>query len=149
MSKERLIVKNFGPIKEVDINLAKVTVFIGEQASGKSVLAKLATLLSNPVASESNGTRDLIIPMLKGYNINTFLCEQSYALFENEKFLFGFRDGGLNQFKKFKDENLDAVYGSIIEIINNKESELIDFLVKRPDAIQETGLLFIISMILP
>lgn len=41
---ERLIVKNFGPIKEVDLDLRQTTIFIGEQASGKSTLAKLIGL---------------------------------------------------------------------------------------------------------
>lgn len=41
MANERLTVKNFGPIREADLDLRKVTVLIGEQASGKSVLAKL------------------------------------------------------------------------------------------------------------
>ena len=37
----RLIVRNIGPIKEVDIDLKKVNVFIGAQSSGKSTLAKI------------------------------------------------------------------------------------------------------------
>ena len=38
---KRLIVKNFGPIKEVDIDLKKINVFIGPQGSGKSTIAKI------------------------------------------------------------------------------------------------------------
>lgn len=37
----RLIVRNIGPIKEIDIDLKKVNVFIGAQSSGKSTLAKI------------------------------------------------------------------------------------------------------------
>ena len=36
-----LIVRNIGPIKDVDIDLKKVNVFIGAQSSGKSTLAKI------------------------------------------------------------------------------------------------------------
>ncbi len=39
--EERLVVKNFGPIKDVDIRIGKLTVLIGEQATGKSTLGKL------------------------------------------------------------------------------------------------------------
>lgn len=39
--KEKLIIKNFGPIKEVDLDLGKFTVLIGEQATGKSTVAKV------------------------------------------------------------------------------------------------------------
>lgn len=38
---EKLIVKNFGPIKEAEIDLTKYVVFIGDTSTGKSVLAKL------------------------------------------------------------------------------------------------------------
>ena len=37
----RIIVNNFGPIKEANVELSKFNIFIGEPASGKSTLAKL------------------------------------------------------------------------------------------------------------
>ena len=42
--RERLIVKSFGPVKELDITFRKVTVFIGDQGTGKSCIAKLFSL---------------------------------------------------------------------------------------------------------
>jgi predicted ATPase len=41
---EKLIVKDFGPIKNAELDLKKVTVFIGPQGSGKSALAKLVAI---------------------------------------------------------------------------------------------------------
>ncbi|GEM_PF-2578551 len=43
MAKETLTVKNFGPIREALLELGKVTVLIGEQASGKSQNSLLKT----------------------------------------------------------------------------------------------------------
>lgn len=37
----KLVIRNFGPIKEVAIDLHKVNVFIGPQSSGKSTIAKI------------------------------------------------------------------------------------------------------------
>lgn len=37
----RLIIKNLGPIKHIDININKVNVFMGPQSSGKSTIAKV------------------------------------------------------------------------------------------------------------
>lgn len=37
----RLIIKNIGPLKDVDINLKQINVFIGPQSSGKSTIAKI------------------------------------------------------------------------------------------------------------
>ena len=38
---ERLIIKNIGPIKEINIELNKINVFIGAQSSGKSTISKI------------------------------------------------------------------------------------------------------------
>ena len=38
---QKIIVRNFGPIKEAEVELGKFNLFIGEPASGKSTLAKL------------------------------------------------------------------------------------------------------------
>ena len=42
----RLIIRNIGPIKNVDIELNKVNVFIGEQSSGKSTIDKIISFCS-------------------------------------------------------------------------------------------------------
>ena len=42
----RLIVKNIGPIKDIDIDLKKVNVFMGPQGCGKSTLAKIISFCS-------------------------------------------------------------------------------------------------------
>ena len=39
---KRLIIRNIGPLKEVDIELAKINVIIGPQSSGKSCALKIA-----------------------------------------------------------------------------------------------------------
>ncbi len=38
---EKLVIRNFGPIKEVELDLKKFNVIIGEQATGKSTIAKV------------------------------------------------------------------------------------------------------------
>ncbi len=44
---EKLIVKNFGPIKHVELDIKKVNVLIGEQGTGKSALVRLLHLFHN------------------------------------------------------------------------------------------------------
>ena len=39
---KRLIIRNFGPIEEVDINLKRINLIIGPQSSGKSCVLKIA-----------------------------------------------------------------------------------------------------------
>jgi len=38
---DKIIIKNFGPLKQVELDLKEVIVLIGPQASGKSTIAKL------------------------------------------------------------------------------------------------------------
>ncbi|RTL12912.1 MAG: hypothetical protein EKK54_02325 [Neisseriaceae bacterium] len=63
MQKERLIIKNFFTLKDVDIELGKYNVFIGEQASGKSLLLKLIYFFRNvlrvPIYSYANSEDDI------------------------------------------------------------------------------------------
>lgn len=129
MSKERLIVKNFGPIKEVDINLAKVTVFIGEQASGKSVLAKLAALLSEPLTSRDDKD-DWIASGLKDLNISSFINDNSSASLKSEKFSFGFQEGDQ---KIILDKNLEKLFTDLTTAhFNLAENERSYLLLKVP-----------------
>jgi predicted ATP-dependent endonuclease of OLD family len=44
---ERIIVKNFGPIKHVDLEIKQVNIFIGKTSSGKSTVAKLLAIFKN------------------------------------------------------------------------------------------------------
>ena len=39
--KEKLIIRNFGPIKDVELDLGRFNILIGEQATGKSTVAKV------------------------------------------------------------------------------------------------------------
>ena len=44
---DRIKIHNFGPIKDIDIELSKLMVFIGPQGVGKSAFAKLLTIFSD------------------------------------------------------------------------------------------------------
>jgi len=65
---DRLIVKNFGPLKDVDIELNKINIFIGENGSGKSVLAKLVTIVLNTFMNAFE--EELILKKFIDFNIN-------------------------------------------------------------------------------
>ena len=61
MYSERLVVRNFGPITNLDIEFRRLTLFIGDQGSGKSTLSKLLT-----IKLPDGMTRDLRLPTLHG-----------------------------------------------------------------------------------
>jgi AAA ATPase domain len=74
---EKLIVKNFGPIKEAEIDLTKYVVFIGDTSTGKSVLGKLisifrefSNILKNKIEVINIEIELNFINELKKYNID-------------------------------------------------------------------------------
>lgn len=91
MAKETLNVKNFGPIKDAAIDLRKVTVLIGEQASGKSVLAKLVAIFSDVTLRQI-----LLLQKLKSFNIDSFLSENSTIKYENLDYSMHYENENLN-----------------------------------------------------
>ena len=43
---KHIIIRNFGPLQEVDININSINLFIGPQSSGKSCILKIACYCS-------------------------------------------------------------------------------------------------------
>lgn len=93
--QSRLIVKKFGPLKNIDVELKNVNVFIGPQASGKSALAKLFTIFKAPrkflkeYSKDSEfGESDIYFTAFKDtleeYNIASFLKDETEIEFESE-----------------------------------------------------------------
>lgn len=76
-NKMNLKIRNFGPIKDVNINIRKLTLLIGPQASGKSVISKLYTIFNDLEFIES---RD-IHKFLDMYNIEYGIHDDTFIEF--------------------------------------------------------------------
>ncbi len=96
----RLIVKNFGAIKDIDIEIKPLTIFIGEQATGKSTIAKLLAIFN-----EFDNKKDEFTVFLKKYNLANFLEENTFIKFENNYVLYKYESGVIKKIKKKKKEN--------------------------------------------
>lgn len=101
--QSRLIVKNFGPIKSVDLNLRNVNVFIGPQATGKSALAKIYTIFKAPrkflrntendSLNDASRTVTLFENILEEYNIDSFINSNTEIEFDSELHHITYGDG--------------------------------------------------------
>ena len=85
--KDKICVKNFGPIGQAEIDISPLTIFVGKNSSGKSFLSLLLHCLSNPFEDINSK-----------YNSRRFL-EYSYNfLIENNGELFDGFENALNEY---------------------------------------------------
>lgn len=90
--KEKLIIKNFGPIKSVELELGKLTVLIGEQATGKSTVAKLLAVcryfsyIINDNGVFSYPVENKFIEGLTAWGLNESVKEDSYIRYESKHY---------------------------------------------------------------
>lgn len=100
--KDKLIVKNFGSIQDVELNLLPCMVFIGESGSGKSTIMKLISLMRwiykqdclrsiyKTMGLTSKEIEKIIRfrtdDFFKKSELDGFLSEKTYILFERENY---------------------------------------------------------------
>jgi predicted ATPase len=90
MERAKLIVKNFGPLKDIDIEVREMVTFIGAQASGKSTLAKLISILE-----DENFRRNSKITFeeeLNKYNMKSFLNDETIINYSKGDYSFTFKN---------------------------------------------------------
>lgn len=99
MAIEKLIVQNLGPIQMASLELRKVTVFIGTQASGKSVLAKLVAMLRRYTFLENESKKRRSKTWWQEefayFGLDEFQPNQSTIQFNNEDFSIYFDKSNL------------------------------------------------------
>ena len=136
---ERLIVKSFGPVKDLDIIFKKVTLFIGDQGTGKSCVAKLFSMFkwTEKVLSQ----KKYKLSFFEQYNrfktklcayhrIESFIYENSYIKFEGNLYDFLYENGNFSVTEKNRDiKGISKVMyvpaeRSIVSVAENKSKLL-------------------------
>ena len=136
---ERLIVKSFGPVKDLDIIFKKITLFIGDQGTGKSCLAKLFSMFkwTEKVLSQ----KKYKLSYFEQYNrfktklcayhrIESFIYENSYIKFEGNLYDFLYENGNFSVTEKNRDiKGISKVMyvpaeRSIVSVAENKSKLL-------------------------
>lgn len=87
---EHLIVKSFGPVKDLDITFKKVTLFIGDQGTGKSCVAKLFSMfkwLEKDLVMKRHTIsfylRYGIAKLLRYHGIDTFIHDDTWIYYNS------------------------------------------------------------------
>jgi hypothetical protein len=88
--KEKLVIKNFGPIKSVELELGRLNVLIGEQATGKSTVAKVLAVCRyysyiRPEIRIVGGLTNFA-KGLEDWGLKEFLKKDSHIFYENKHY---------------------------------------------------------------
>lgn len=82
---EKIIIKNFGPIKEVELEIKDINVFIGSTSSGKSTVAKLIAI-SREYALNISSDFNHFIKLTVQYNVNFKVTNKTYIKYSDKDF---------------------------------------------------------------
>lgn len=113
---ERLIVKSFGPVKELDITFKKVTLFIGDQGTGKSCIAKLFSMFKwlEKVLSQKKYKQNyfeqynrFLTKLCSYHRIDSFVQVDSFLMFESKHYIFEYQEGS---FRIYNNENIGGLF---------------------------------------
>ncbi|OAD19761.1 hypothetical protein THIOM_004588 [Candidatus Thiomargarita nelsonii] len=137
---EKLIVKNFGAIRNVEVQLKDLTVFIGETGTGKSTLAKLVSIFRSTDFWEGDIRHiEFFKIKLAYYQIANFLEPGTIIEYQSEMgFYFIYNQGEVRQdfydkilkiiqkFSHIKEDNFeDNIIEVKIELVRSTFKEVI------------------------
>lgn len=83
---EKLSIKNFGPISEVEIEIKKYTLLIGDTSTGKSIIAKLICIFKKIMQEGIEKIEDFNL-LLKNYNIDFLNDDSQIEYYSNNYYL--------------------------------------------------------------
>lgn len=83
-----IVIKNVGPIKNVEFDLNKINVFMGPQSSGKSTIAKIVSYCSwyeKNYILESKPLKDFYSELLEFHNLeDSYFSDDSYIEYQSK-----------------------------------------------------------------
>lgn len=91
---ERLVVRNFGPVRNLDIEIRPLTLFIGTQGSGKSTVSKLLAVCRDALYSDSASVN--FMKDFADYAIEDYFEEDTYFCYYSGEFQVKYENGGFS-----------------------------------------------------
>lgn len=106
-NNDKLYIKAFGPLKEVEISLSQINILIGKNGSGKSVLAKIITIVldfKNHVIDQAS-----FFQKFQDFNINYITKETVIQFFVNQNIILELKNNHFDTIGKFDEPILQEV----------------------------------------
>lgn len=123
MNNDRLIIKNFGPIKKAEIQIRKYNIFIGDTACGKSIAAKLLSIFnSEEILLLKTGDYNNFITLLSKYNIDFPFHQDSSITYIHDSYHWSI------SYNSFETNNVNHI---LLKSIQDKNQENIEEILKQ------------------
>lgn len=90
---EKIVVRNFGPICELDIEIKRFTIFIGTQGSGKSTISKLLTICRDIYWRTIVAQGGDVSKFFTNYGISTYFRKSTYIEYTYNDLVITYVDG--------------------------------------------------------
>ncbi len=125
---DTLTIKNFGPIKNVSLNLKKVNLLIGTQGSGKSTIAKILSIMNDPNLITANTVNKFLVD----YNINYEINANTLIEYKTPQVKITIKENQIEHSlnKAIKDMETEEFNLSNINMSENDYNEVQNILVK-------------------
>lgn len=121
---KHLVIRHFGPIKEVDMDLRRVNIIIGPQSSGKSTILKIACFcdwMERQIELTQNPDKycdsNFFIENLIGFHkLEGYLQQETYIRYENDAVSFDYSEKNKkctfkwNEAKRWKYKRIKIAY---------------------------------------
>jgi hypothetical protein len=156
---EQLIVSKFGPIKNIDLQLREVNLFIGDQGSGKSTIAKLFFAIKETILKyyfnidneEAKSLEELFLNCLELVGIKQLLEKDTqivyhhkfYSLiYEKQKINFNLISHKNNLLDKLYDNNYIPAERNMISVLADSIYALLELKADLPKSFTRFGTKF-------
>lgn len=107
--EERLKIRNFGPVKQLDIEIKPLTLFIGTQGSGKSTISKLITICKDKKWQEAVATKsDSLLKPFFDFCIDEYFQADSYIHYQSSNLDIKYQDGKFRLSKHSNETQSDS-----------------------------------------
>jgi predicted ATPase len=145
---EKLIIRNFGPIIDVELDLRKMNVIIGEQATGKSTIAKLLAVCRyfSYIIENTQMTNGTFEQGLIEWGLGGYFNKNSYIGYSCKDYLFSAEPFPLNlsfstNGNEISSQDIIGIVTSLIPMSNEFKQLVTELKKLQPNAFEPEILL--------
>lgn len=129
--KEKLVIKNFGPIQSLDLELGKMTVLMGPSGSGKSTVLKVLSIcryfsyLVDFPKVQLFGKGKFSLEALRDWGLDGFENDESYIFYKNNHYSFEVRNVSYNVENEVDNPNGVSIFEPKLTSISKEFEKLL------------------------